>query len=181
MSIRPEELGRALEEVMRHVTAKAQQDGQVLLAAATEGARIIKRRTQAEGLDRYGKPFKAYSAPYARWRKEVGRGDKPNLTVTSSMMNSMVVRSSPSKAEIYFEDRPMALRPRTKLARKRGKRGVSGARLVMVPDVASYHAYGEGKNPQRDFAGIEDRPQDVKAVGAAAERQLQKILASEGP
>lgn len=76
-------------------------DGQIL-ALGHEALGIIVARTRT-GLDADGKPFKAYSADYAKVRAARGLNTSTvDLAVTGHMIGSMTVTGRSGEAEIAF-------------------------------------------------------------------------------
>lgn len=74
-------------------------------AAADKAVAIIRERT-ARGLTMHGQPMRAYTKGYAERKRETGRSDAPNLTLTGELLNNLKRKSVSSdgrSAVIGFE------------------------------------------------------------------------------
>lgn len=72
-----------------------------LSITAQEGINIIEDRTK-KGKGYKGFGFKRYSEKYARFRRFMGRTNRPNLEFTGRMLGSMTSKANNREAKIYF-------------------------------------------------------------------------------
>jgi len=72
-----------------------------LSITAQTGVGIIEGRT-AKGKGFKGGGFKKYNPTYAAFRKKKGRGTKPNLEFTGTMLGSMTTKANSKQAQIFF-------------------------------------------------------------------------------
>lgn len=72
-----------------------------LLRAVSKGRDIIESHMDT-GIGYKGGSFKPYSKEYKEYRREKGRGTKPDLQFTKQMRGAMQVRANEKKGEIYF-------------------------------------------------------------------------------
>lgn len=71
-----------------------------LSITAQVGVNIIEDRTErGKG---YKAGFKPYSKAYKQFRRNKGRGAKPDLNFTGKMLGSMTTKASKKKANIFF-------------------------------------------------------------------------------
>jgi hypothetical protein len=73
----------------------------LLLTKGNETKADIINRTQA-GRDYKGNTFAPYTKGYAKVRQDKGLGTKPNLTVTSQMLNGITVQTLKNGFKLYF-------------------------------------------------------------------------------
>ena len=59
------------------------------LKLGLDEAKEIRQRTETKGLDVKGESFKPYSAAYAAYRAEMGRGTMPNLSFSGRMLGAL--------------------------------------------------------------------------------------------
>jgi ATPase subunit of ABC transporter with duplicated ATPase domains len=72
-----------------------------LLRAVSHGRDIIEEHMDTSTSYKGGS-FKPYSKEYKEYRKDKGRGTKPDLQFTKQMRSAMQVRSNSKQGEIYF-------------------------------------------------------------------------------
>lgn len=72
-----------------------------LSITAQEGINIIEARTE-DGVGYKGGAFKGYSAKYAKFRRDKGRGKNVDLQFSGRMLGSMTSKADRKKATIFF-------------------------------------------------------------------------------
>ena len=72
-----------------------------LSITAQEGINIIEARTE-DGVGYKGGAFKGYSAKYAKFRRDKGRGKNVDLQFSGRMLGSMTSKADSKKATIFF-------------------------------------------------------------------------------
>ena len=72
-----------------------------LSITAQEGINIIEARTE-DGVGYKGGAFKGYSAKYAKFRRDKGRGRNVDLQFSGRMLGSMTSKADRKKATIFF-------------------------------------------------------------------------------
>ena len=72
-----------------------------LSITAQEGINIIEARTE-DGVGYKGGAFKGYSAKYAKFRRDKGRGKNVDLQFSGRMLGSMTSKADKRTAKIFF-------------------------------------------------------------------------------
>ena len=72
-----------------------------LSITAQQGINIIEARTE-DGVGYKGGAFKGYSAKYAKFRRDKGRGKNVDLQFSGRMLGSMTSKADRKKAKIFF-------------------------------------------------------------------------------
>ena len=72
-----------------------------LSITAQQGINIIEARTE-DGVGYKGGAFKGYSAKYAKFRRDKGRGKSVDLQFSGRMLGSMTSKADRKKATIFF-------------------------------------------------------------------------------
>jgi hypothetical protein len=145
------------------ITFKKNFDEKKLLAAKLEKARAaldvatqfevteIKRNMDAgRGFD--GSAFAAYSTAYASYRRKIGRGTTPDLTLTGKLRSSIQAKAAKLtgkgvQAGIFILDTPGTQAPRAPSKRKRR----ASANQRPASSVEKAHFVQEGRRPRKFF------------------------------